>query len=82
MVEILWTGNPFKDQVVTMGGECRAAGKTVRAVLPEPKVHELLELIKSHAVLVSVNPVRKTVEDFFLQNLRGGMDPRKNEAAL
>jgi len=78
-VEVLWNGAPFKDEVTAMGGETHAAGKSVRAVVPEAKLHMLLEMIRSGAVLVSVNPVRKTVEDFFLQNLLPSSLPEKME---
>jgi ABC-2 type transport system ATP-binding protein len=76
-VEVLWNGAHFKDEVVAMGGEIHAAGKSVRAVVPESKVHTLLEMIRNGNVLVSVNPVRKTVEDFFLQNLQPSVDTRE-----
>ncbi len=69
-VEIHWHGTAAVAVIAALGGECRASGETVRAILPEDKLDAALDALRrAHARLLSVTPVRITLEDYFLQQL-------------
>jgi ABC-2 type transport system ATP-binding protein len=69
-VEILWQGAAATPALVALGAEIRAAGETVRATLPEPSLDAALDALRrTHARLVSVTPVRATLEDYFVEKL-------------
>ncbi len=71
-VELLWQGSAAAAAaaVTGLGGECHATGETVRAVIPENKLDAALdELRRAGARLISVTPVRTTLEDYFVQRL-------------
>jgi len=70
-MELLWQGDAALIQEVTaLGAECRVTGDQVRAVLPEAQVNAALDLLRSRRVrLISVTPVRTTLEDYFLERL-------------
>jgi len=53
-----------------LGAECHITGDTVRAVLAENKQDAAIDALRLEKLrLVSVTPVRATLEDYFLQNL-------------
>lgn len=69
-VELLWHGAQAAAAVASLGGECRATGETVRAIVQEEKVDAALEALrKAGARLISVTPVRTTLEEYFVQRL-------------
>ena len=70
-MELIWTGGKnAKESIHALGGECRIAGETMRATVTEPKLHQALEALRvAGCNLISVNPVRHTVEDFFMEKL-------------
>ena len=72
-VEVRWQGLSAMGGVVGLGIECRPTGDTVRCVLSEDKLDAVLDLLRRHhAHLISVNPVRITLEDYFMQQLGKG----------
>jgi ABC-2 type transport system ATP-binding protein len=71
-VEVVWQGQKAKAALEALGAECRATASLVRAVLPESKLDAATEAIRqAHERLISVTPVRATLEDYFLQKLGG-----------
>ncbi len=69
-VEIHWQGSGAEAAITALGGQCRLSGETHRAVLPEEKVEAALEALRRARVrLISVNPVRITLEDYFLRQM-------------
>ncbi|MBI2677205.1 MAG: ABC transporter ATP-binding protein [Candidatus Koribacter versatilis] len=69
-VEVVWQGEKAKPAVEALGAECRTTASLVRAVLPEAKLDAALDAIRqARERLVSVTPVRATLEDYFLQKL-------------
>jgi ABC-2 type transport system ATP-binding protein len=69
-VELLWEGPQAQEAIQAAGGETRASGETVRAVIPEQQLDATLELLRrNHARLISVTPVRSTLEDYFAERL-------------
>lgn len=68
--EIIWLGVSTIAAIEGLGGKVHATGDTFRTVLPEEKTDAAIDALrKSGAKLVSINPVRLTLEDFFLQKL-------------
>ena len=78
-MEVLWHGEVALAQEVTaLGAECRVTGDQVRAVVPEAKLNDALELLRNHrARLISVTPVRTTLEDYFLARLADSADSKE-----
>ena len=69
-VEIHWHGTAAVAAVAALGGECRASGETVRVILPEEKLDAALDALRrAQARLLSVTPVRITLEDYFMRQL-------------
>lgn len=69
-VEIVWQG-PVPAAMQALAEECHVTGETVRALLPTDKQEAALELLRREKLrLVSVIPVRATLEDYFLQKLK------------
>jgi ABC-2 type transport system ATP-binding protein len=73
LMEVLWQGNAaLAEDFAALGAECRITGDQVRAVVPEAKLSAALDLLRNNrARLISVIPVRTTLEDYFLERLAG-----------
>ncbi len=70
--EVIWQGQAALNSVTALGGECRISGDLVRAVIPEEKIDAALEVLRrSNARLISVNPIRSTLEDYFVEQIGG-----------
>jgi ABC-2 type transport system ATP-binding protein len=69
-VEIVWQGTRVPPSFKTLG-ECHVTGDTVRAVLPEQSQDAAIDALRREGLrLVSVVPVRASLEDYFLQKLK------------
>jgi ABC-2 type transport system ATP-binding protein len=69
-IEIIWQGAAAKNAIDQLGGKSHATGELIRAVLKEDKMDSAIDAIRrSGAKLISVNPVRVTLEQFFLEKL-------------
>ncbi|MGH7462087.1 MAG: ABC transporter ATP-binding protein [Longimicrobiales bacterium] len=69
-VELLWHGTAAMAAVTALGGECHATGETVRALLTEEKLGAAIDALRrTDGKLVSVTPVRSTLEDYFVEKL-------------
>lgn len=80
-VEVIWQGNLVLREISDLGADCRVSGDISRAVLAEEKLDSAIDLLRRARVrLISVTPVRSTLEDYFLQQLgdEGEGQPRAN----
>ncbi len=70
-VEIVWQGPAIPASVRALGAECHVTGDTVRAILPEAKQDAAIEaLTRERLRLISVIPVRTSLEDYFMRKLQ------------
>jgi ABC-2 type transport system ATP-binding protein len=68
-VEVTWQG-PRIPAIASLSSEWRMTGDTVRAVLAESSLERALEALRrEHARLLSVAPVRMTLEQYFMEQL-------------
>ncbi len=69
-VEIVFEGKQAMPNVQQLGGECRVAGETVRAILSGSVVDKCIDSIRqTGAKLISVNPLQASLEEYFLSQL-------------
>jgi len=69
-VEVIWHGKLVLQEMNALGADCRISGDLSRAVLPEAKLDSAIDLLRrAHVRLISVTPVRTTLEDYFMQKL-------------
>jgi ABC-2 type transport system ATP-binding protein len=77
-VEIVWHGATIPAAIRSMGAECHAAGETTRVIVPEENQDATLEALRRDQLrLISVIPVRSSLEDYFVAQLGTAM---KSEA--
>jgi ABC-2 type transport system ATP-binding protein len=77
-VEIVWQGSTVPAGIRSMGAECRAAGDTMRIIVPEENQDAVLDALHRERLrLISVVPVRTSLEDYFVAQLA---TPAKPEA--
>src|SRR5438876_3436209 len=70
-VELVWQGTAVPVSIQALGAECHVTGDTVRAVLPEDKQDTAIEVLRRERLrLISVTPVRASLEDYFVQKLQ------------
>jgi ABC-2 type transport system ATP-binding protein len=82
-VEIAWHGALVPASLAAIGGECHRAGDTSRMVLAEEKQDRVLDVLqREHLRLISVTPVRRSLEDYFVEELKTGEDVRAADALV
>jgi ABC-2 type transport system ATP-binding protein len=70
-VEILFYGTSAPAGFSTVGAEVRVSGEVVSAVLPVENQDAALDLLRRERTrLISVNPVRSSLEDYYIQKLQ------------
>jgi ABC-2 type transport system ATP-binding protein len=70
-VEVVWQGNAVPASLRALGAECHVIGDTVRAVVSEANQDAALEALRRERLrLISVTPVRTSLEDYFIQKLQ------------
>jgi ABC-2 type transport system ATP-binding protein len=70
-VELVWHGIVVPASLRALGAECHVTGDTVRAVLSEANQDAAIEALRRERLrLISVIPVRTSLEDYFMQKLR------------
>jgi ABC-2 type transport system ATP-binding protein len=80
-VELVWQGPAIPDAFRSFGAECHVSGETVRAVLAEDQQDIALDILRRENLrLISLTPVRATLEDYFLEKL-GADKPRTEVTA-
>jgi hypothetical protein len=57
--------------LITLGAEARVSGNMVNAVLPEEQQEAALDVLRRERLkLISLTPVRSSLEDYYIQKLR------------
>jgi ABC-2 type transport system ATP-binding protein len=75
-VEILWYGEAGRAELEALGAKTHGAGSLTRGVVQQPRLDSALEALrKINARIVSVNPVRQSLEDFFIEKLQSEDQP-------
>src|SRR5436190_4892057 len=67
-VEIVWQGTTIPTDIKALGAETHVAGDTMRIVVPEESQDAALDALRRERLrLISVTPVRTSLEDYFVQ---------------
>jgi ABC-2 type transport system ATP-binding protein len=70
-VEVVWQSTRVPASIKALAAECHVTGDTVRAVLPEEKQDAVIDALRrEHLQLISLIPVRASLEDYFVQKLK------------
>lgn len=70
-VELVWQGTRTPDALRTLITESHVAGDTVRAILPEENQEIAIEVLRRKRIrLISVIPVRVSLEDYFVAKVK------------
>ena len=70
-VELVWQGPTVPASLRALGADCHVTGETVRAILSEADQDAAIEALRRERLrLVSVTPVRTSLEDYYLQKLQ------------
>lgn len=77
--EIVWRGHSVPAAIQALAGEQHTAGDTVRVVVSEEAQDAALEALRrEHLPVISLTPVRASLEDYFMASL--GTDSRNHAA--
>jgi len=70
-VELIWQGTTVPASLRALGAECRISGETVRGLVPEASQDAALEALRrEHLHVISLTPVRLSLEDYYMQKLK------------
>jgi len=70
-VELVWQGTAAPASLRALGAECHVTGDTVRAIVSEANQDAAIEALRrERRRLISVTPVRTSLEDYFMQKLQ------------
>jgi len=70
-VEFVWQGTQVPASLNALGAECHVTGDTVRAIVPEERQDATIDALRREGLrLVSVVPVRTSLEDYFVEKLK------------
>jgi ABC-2 type transport system ATP-binding protein len=74
-VEMIWNGNAVPVAFSALEAECHVIGETIRAVLPEAQQEAALEILRRERLrLVSLTPVRSSLEEYYLQKVNSAAE--------
>ena len=69
-VEIVWRGSLIPPVFNALGAKTQITGDTVRAEIMDSRLDAALEALRTEKCpLISVNPVRGTLEEYFMQQM-------------
>ncbi len=70
-VELVWHGTVIPAGMQQLGAECHVTGETVRAIVPEANQDAALDAVRRQPLrLISFTPVRTSLEDYFVTQVR------------
>lgn len=70
-VEIIFYGQSAPATLTNLGAEARVSGDMVNAILPEEQQEAALEILRRERIkLISLTPVRSSLEEFYIQKLQ------------
>ena len=74
-VEIIFLAKRVPAALAQLGAEARVSGDMVNAVLPEKHQDEALEVLRRERLkLISLTPVRRSLEEYYIQKVRTAED--------
>jgi hypothetical protein len=69
-IEIIWRGTSLPAALTRLGAEGQVSGDTARAVIVDTQLDSALDALRSERCrIISVNPVRGTLEEYFMQQM-------------
>jgi ABC-2 type transport system ATP-binding protein len=69
-IELIFCAQKVPPALSQLGAEARVSGDMVNAVLPQEQQDAALEVLRrEHIKLISLTPVRKSLEEYYVQNL-------------
>jgi ABC-2 type transport system ATP-binding protein len=69
-VEIVWHGNAIPSAIRPIAASCHMAAETTRVVVPEETQDLVLDVLRGEGLrLISLTPVRASLEDYFVTKL-------------
>jgi ABC-2 type transport system ATP-binding protein len=75
-VELIWNGSAVPAGFSALGAECHMSGETMRAVVPEAQQEAALEILRQERLrIVSLTPVRSSLEEYYLQKVNAAAQP-------
>ncbi len=70
-VEVVWHGTVIPASLRSLGAECQVLGNTVRALVSEANQDAALDALRRERMrLISVTPVRTSLEEYFMEKLQ------------
>ncbi len=70
-IELIWQGTAVPAALRALGAECHITGDTGRALLSETSQDAAIDALRRERLrLISVTPVRASLEDYFLQKVQ------------
>lgn len=70
-VEIIFYANAVPTALAGLGAESRISGNVVNAVVPDENQEPALDLLRRERIqLISLNPVRSSLEEYYVQKLQ------------
>jgi ABC-2 type transport system ATP-binding protein len=70
-IELIWEGSVVPAALKGLGAECVITGDTARAVLPEESQDLAIDALRREKLrLISIVPVRTTLEQYFVEKLK------------
>ena len=70
-VEIIWQSTQIPASIKALGADCHVTGDTVRAVIPENEQDAAIDALRrEHLRLIAVTPVRRSLEEYFVEKLQ------------
>jgi len=75
-VELIWNGRAVPAGFSALGAKCYQSGETMRAVVPEMQQEAALEALRQERLrIVSLTPVRSSLEEYYLQKVNSAAKP-------
>lgn len=73
--EVVWQGGSALRALADLDAECNMTGEMGRALVREAVLDRAIdELRRNSAQIISINPVRATLEDYFVERLSGDLE--------
>src|SRR5712692_802994 len=70
-VDMVWQGTQVPASMKALGAECHITGETVRAAISEAQQDAAIDLLRRERLrLISITPVRTSLEEYFVEKLR------------
>jgi ABC-2 type transport system ATP-binding protein len=81
-VEVAWHGTSVPVPLQSLALESSSAGELGRAIIQEPQLEPVLDILRAGRLrLISVTPVRSTLEEYFVQQTCTPTNAQKGASA-